>query len=71
MKQFPVSANKPSRMNVVFNRVACWITQKAGSPVVIVGAFLLIVLWGFADQYFISLIPGNSSSIPLLQLSLF
>lgn len=35
-----------------FNRIATWITRRAGSPVVSISAFLLIVVWALTGPLF-------------------
>jgi low affinity Fe/Cu permease len=48
-KQIPAKKLKRAR---VFNRVAGWVTQKAGSPVVSIGAFAIILLWAISGPVF-------------------
>jgi len=36
----------------LFNNIAQWITRKAGSPAVSLGAFLLILLWAITGPFF-------------------
>ena len=35
-----------------FNRIANWVTRKAGSPVVAISAFLIILLWALSGPLF-------------------
>jgi low affinity Fe/Cu permease len=51
MKKNKLSEKKLKRARL-FNNIAQWITRKAGSPAVSVGAFLLILLWGLSGPIF-------------------
>ena len=46
---------KTSRFNRVFNKVAAAVTKAAGSPIAIISAILLVLLWsvgGFIFGFF-------------------
>jgi len=48
-KAIPPKKLKRARL---FNRVANWVTHKAGSPVVSIAAFLIIILWAASGPIF-------------------
>lgn len=51
MENNSMPANKLRRARF-FNKIAGWITHKAGSPAVSISAFLVIILWGFSGPLF-------------------
>jgi len=51
MKKNKLSEKRLKRARL-FNNIAQWITRKAGSPAVSVGAFLLILLWALSGPIF-------------------
>lgn len=36
----------------IFNKISCYVTQKAGSPAVCISAFLVILVWGICGPIF-------------------
>ena len=66
MKKNKLSENRLKRARL-FNKIAQWITRKAGSPAVSLGAFLLILLWavtgplfGFSDTWQLVINTGTT-----------
>ena len=51
MKKNKLSKKQLKRARL-FNNIAQWITRKAGSPAVSLGAFLLILLWALSGPIF-------------------
>jgi len=51
MKKNKLSEKRLKRARL-FNNIAQWITRKAGSPAVSLGAFLLILLWALSGPIF-------------------
>jgi low affinity Fe/Cu permease len=51
MEKNSIPTNKLRRARF-FNKIAGWITHKAGSPAVSISAFLVIILWGLSGPLF-------------------
>lgn len=51
MKKHILSSTRLRRARL-FNNIAGWVTRKAGSPVVSIFAFLLIIVWAFTGPLF-------------------
>lgn len=61
------SSAKKRRLQVVFNRMAAWVTQKTGSPGTFMIALLLVLLWliagplfGFSDTWQLVINTGTT-----------
>lgn len=62
------SGNKKNKKQVIFNRIASWVTQKTGSPAAFIMAASLILIWlvsgpffGFSDTW--QLVINTSTTI--------
>jgi low affinity Fe/Cu permease len=51
MKRYLIPVRRLKNIQL-YNKIAGWITHKAGSPIVSIIAFLVVILWGITGPFF-------------------